>query len=87
MTNRVVHHIMFGGQSGDSGSLLERLSQSERRELDEWARTQRPRENGVIDLMRWPGWNEAARRMQSDTQIAWGKALDLIDRVKSRGIE
>ncbi|CAJ6624889.1 hypothetical protein [Burkholderia arboris] len=87
MTKRVVHHIMVGGQSGDSGSLMEKLNQDERRQLDEWTRTQQPRENGVIDLMRWPGWNEAARRMQLDMQIAWGHALDVIDRVKSRGIE
>lgn len=87
MLKRVVHHIIISGHSGDSGSLLEKLNQSERRQLDEWARTQQPRENGGIDLMRWPGWAEAAHRMQSDMQIARGQALDIIDRVKSRGIK
>ncbi|MGF6637265.1 hypothetical protein [Paraburkholderia sp. MM6662-R1] len=86
MTKRVVHQIMIGGQSGDSGSLLEKLNADERRALTEWSGAQ-PRRNGAVDLMRWPGWNDAALRIQSDTQTAWGQALDVIDRVKSRGHE
>lgn len=86
MTKRVVHQIIIGGQSGDSGSIREKLNQDERRALDEWVSTH-PSENGVIDLMRWPGWNDAAKRMQSDMQTAWGEALDVIDRAKSRGHE
>ncbi|CAM2198491.1 conserved protein of unknown function (plasmid) [Paraburkholderia kururiensis] len=86
MNRRVVHHIMLAGESGDAGSLLEKLNDAERRALDEWARTQ-PREDGVVDLMRWHGWHDVALRMHSDMETAWGRALEIIDRVKSRGPE
>jgi hypothetical protein len=86
MAQQVVHHIMIGGHSGDSGSLLEKLNEGERRTLHDWASNQRSA-NGVVDLMRWPGWNDAARRMQADTNAALAQARDVIHRVMSRGDE
>ncbi|EED97253.1 hypothetical protein BURMUCGD1_6582 [Burkholderia multivorans CGD1] len=37
--------------------------------------------------MRWPGWNNAALRMQADMRASWGQPRDVTERVKWRGNE
>ncbi|WP_139133094.1 hypothetical protein [Pandoraea sp. ISTKB] len=71
-------------QSGDTGSLLDKLNADERGALAEWSASERNKW-GTVDLMRWPGWSEALQRMQFDMEATWAKAIDIIDRVKSRG--
>lgn len=79
----IVHHMIISGHSGESGSVLDRLNNTERQALAQWAQTQ-PSACGVVDLMRWPGWTSALLRRQADMQAAWEEALDVVDRIKSR---
>ncbi|QSL63973.1 hypothetical protein G0D86_29745 (plasmid) [Burkholderia multivorans] len=67
--------------------MLEKLNHVERRELDDWVQTPQSRERGGIDLMRGPGWNKAALHMQTEMRASWEQALDVTERVKSRGNE
>jgi hypothetical protein len=85
MTKSVIHHlIVTGGGSGDTGSLLEKLTGSEREALAIWSESQ-PRTGGALNLMRWPGWLDVALRIEADWTAAWGAALDAIDRAKAKG--
>jgi hypothetical protein len=52
-------HTFISGSRGRGKPLLSMLSPGQREALDEWSKTA-PRRDGIIDLMEWPGWAEAA---------------------------
>src|SRR5581483_3510675 len=58
--------------------LMERLNDSERRELIEWSAHQKPNENGVIDLMDWPGWGDAALRRFADKARSYRPGIQTV---------
>ncbi|AQH05727.1 hypothetical protein A9R05_42680 (plasmid) [Burkholderia sp. KK1] len=77
----VRHLIITGGD--DRPSMLERLTPHERAALFSWSRAQVPSTpGGSIDLMAWPGWADALRRLTDSSTAAWTTALDVIDRIK-----
>lgn len=47
--------------SGESKSLLSKLSPEQFKTLNEWSNAQ-PRRDGCINLMAWPGWAEALQQ-------------------------
>ncbi|MEP9835529.1 hypothetical protein, partial [Staphylococcus aureus] len=57
---------------------VESLTQEELRALNDWACAQAD----TVDLMRWPGWDDAMLRMQANMQAAWEQALNVVDRIK-----
>lgn len=80
----ILHHIIMiagAAQTNDEEPLLGRLTQDELRALNDWA-CSRPCEEDSVDLMRWPGWDDAELRMHADMQAAWEQALDVVDRIK-----
>jgi len=85
MTKYQVHrHIVLGGRIGGARLLLAKLTDCEWQALAQWCESQ-PTVSGSVNLMRWPGWVDAALRIEADSVAAWGIALDLIERIKSKG--
>ena len=61
-----MNNLMGNILGGEPTSMLDRLNESERRDLDAWASEQPVGENGAVNLMKWPGWFDAFVRAKRE---------------------